>query len=69
MVSMHYQLKQLWNNAEEMGKKWGYEREWSWHRELVNNNAWWNKLPMLEVLQTLGAGMRMGPMLARETYV
>jgi tyrosyl-tRNA synthetase len=67
MVSMHYQLKKLWLNVEVYGRKYGYNWEWSWKRELVNNNAWMNKLPIMEVLQVLGPGMRMGAMLARET--
>ncbi len=68
MTRIHYQLKRLWVNVEAYGKKYGYERDWAWHRELENNSAWWNKLPMLEVLQTLGPGMRIGSMLARDTY-
>jgi tyrosyl-tRNA synthetase len=67
MTRMHYQLKKLWLNAEAVGRKRGYIEEWSWHRELVNNNGWWNKQPMLEVLQILGPGMRLGSMLARDT--
>ncbi len=67
MANMHLQLKKLWVNVEDYGKKYGFNREWAWHRELVNNNAWWNKLPMLEVLQILGPGMRLGSMLARDT--
>lgn len=67
MVNMHYQLKKLWINAENYGKKYGYRWEWAWHRELVNNNAWMNKLPIMEVLQILGPGMRLGTMLGRDT--
>ncbi len=67
MVSMHYQLKKLWINVEEYGRKHGYNWEWAWHRELVNNNAWMNKLTIMEVLQILGPGMRIGTMLSRET--
>lgn len=67
MASMHFQLKKLWLNAEAYGRKHGFKREWGNHRELVNNNAWWNKLPMLEVLQVMGPGLRMGSMLARDT--
>ncbi|EKD17135.1 uncharacterized protein L3040_005355 [Drepanopeziza brunnea f. sp. 'multigermtubi'] len=67
MARMHYQLKRLWMNVIVQGKKYGYEPDWAWRRELINNNAWWNKMPMLEVLQVLGPGMRMGTMLARET--
>ena len=67
MARMHFQLKKLWLNVEQYGRKYDYKWEWSWHRELINNNAWWNKLPMLEVLQVLGPGMRLGSMLARDT--
>lgn len=67
MTRMHFQLKKLWINVEKYAEKYQYKWEWSWHRELVNNNAWWNKLPMLEVLQVLGPGMRLGSMLARDT--
>ncbi|KAI9816034.1 MAG: tyrosyl-tRNA synthetase [Pycnora praestabilis] len=67
MVSMHYQLKKLWVNVEQQTRKYGYVWEWAWHRELVNNNAWMNKLPIMEVLQLLGAGVRLGPMLGRDT--
>lgn len=67
MVSMHYQLKKLWANVEVYGRRHGYHWEWAWHRELVNNNAWMNKLPIMEVLQRLGPGVRMGTMLGRDT--
>ena len=67
MVAMHYQLKKLWLNVEAYGRKYGYNWEWSWHRELVNNNAWLNKLSIMEVLQVLGPGMRIGTMLSRDT--
>ncbi|KAH8669717.1 hypothetical protein BGZ60DRAFT_376252 [Tricladium varicosporioides] len=69
MVNMHYQLKKLWLNVESTGRRLGYfdKKGFEMHREVINNNAWWNKLPMLEVLQTLGPGMRMGSMLARDT--
>lgn len=71
MVNMHYQLKKLWLNVEQYGAKYGFysggKDLMKGHRELINNNFWWNKLPMLEVLQRMGAGMRLGPMLARDT--
>jgi len=67
MVNMHYQLKKLWLNAEAYGRKFGYKYEWAWERGVVNNNTWMNKLPLMEVLQVLGPGMRMGAMLARDT--
>ncbi|CAG8978651.1 hypothetical protein HYALB_00011746 [Hymenoscyphus albidus] len=70
VVTMHYQLKKLWINIDTYGKQRIQDREkndWVMHRELANNAWWWNKQPLLEVLQVLGHGMRLGPMLARET--
>lgn len=67
MTAMHYQLKRLWQNVDAAGRKYGYKFGWAMHRELVNNNAWTNKLTLLEFLQVLGPGMRMGTMLGRDT--
>lgn len=67
MVAMHYQLKKLWVNVESYGEKYGYKWEWAWKRELVNNNAWMNGLGIMEVLQILGPGIRMGAMMAKDT--
>ena len=68
MVSMHYQLKIMWQNMEHHARfKHGYQWEWAWHRELVNNNTWMNKLPVLELLKVLGSGTRVGAMLGRDT--
>lgn len=68
MVKIHYQLKMLWANVEHHTRfKYGYKWEWAWHRELANNNAWMNKLPLLEFLKVLGSGTRIGAMLGRDT--
>lgn len=67
MVSMHYQLKKLWANVERSSAKYGYKWEWAWKRGLVNNNAWMNKLTIMELLQSLGPGLRMGSMMAKDT--
>jgi tyrosyl-tRNA synthetase len=69
MVNMHYQLKKLMNNVHAYGQKHGfYEgKDFEHQRHLVNNNFWWNKQPLLEVLTLLGHGIRMGPMLAKDT--
>lgn len=69
MVSMHYQLENLWLNVDAYGRKYGYNWNWGWKRALLNNSRWWDKLTMIEVLQVLGPGMRLGSMLARDTYV
>lgn len=67
MVAMHYQLKKIWMNVEAVGRRFGYEREWAWHRELVNNNTWLNKLSIMEFLSMMGSGMRLGALLSRDT--
>lgn len=66
-VAMHYQLKKLWNNVETVGRKYGYERDQNWHRELANNSMWLNKASIAEVLSIMGTGLRMGAMLSRDT--
>jgi tyrosyl-tRNA synthetase len=67
MVQLHYQLKKLWVNVEAYGLKYGYKWDWAWKKGLVNNNTWMNKLTLMEVLQILGSGVRIGPMLAKDT--
>ena len=68
MTAMHLQIKKLWENMEKYAYvKHGYKREKTWRRGLVNNNAWWNKAPFLEVMKYLGSKVRVGTMLGRET--
>ncbi|KAJ5708313.1 Tyrosine--tRNA ligase [Penicillium malachiteum] len=67
MASMHMQLKKLGSSIEQYGSRHGYERKMIWKRALVNNNTWWNSTPFIEVLRDLGAYMRLGPMLGRDT--
>lgn len=67
MASMHMQLKKLGASIEQYGKAHGHKKEWVWRRALTNNNIWWNSVPLMEVLRDLGAYMRLGPMLGRDT--
>ncbi|RDW81384.1 tyrosine--tRNA ligase MSY1 [Aspergillus mulundensis] len=67
MASMHMQLKKLGMSIERYGQRHGYKRQLIWKRALENNNVWWNKTPLIEVLRDLGSYMRLGPMLGRET--
>ncbi|KKK13256.1 hypothetical protein P175DRAFT_0449164 [Aspergillus ochraceoroseus IBT 24754] len=67
MASMHMQLKKLGASIEKYGARHGHNKTMIWKRALKNNNEWWNKLPFLEVLRDLGAYMRLGPMLGRDT--
>ncbi|KAH8428579.1 tyrosine--tRNA ligase MSY1 [Aspergillus melleus] len=67
MASMHMQLKRLGAGIEAYGRRHGYQKTMNWRRALTNNNTWWNNTPFIEVLRDLGAYMRVGPMLGRET--
>ncbi|KAL8959265.1 MAG: hypothetical protein Q9183_005665, partial [Haloplaca sp. 2 TL-2023] len=67
MLTMHYQLKAIWSNVEQEGRKYGYQSEWAWRRGIFNNNAWLNKLPFIEMLRLLGSGTRVGTLLGRDT--
>ncbi|KAI9662682.1 MAG: tyrosyl-tRNA synthetase [Alyxoria varia] len=66
IVAVHYQLRKLWQHVEQLGRKKGYVWEKYWHREIVNNNVWWNKLTMNDIMNLLGDGIRMGPMLSKD---
>ncbi|KAL2271010.1 hypothetical protein VTJ83DRAFT_381 [Remersonia thermophila] len=66
VTKIHYQMKNLWLNVEEQARRFGYEKEWAWKRGVVNNNAWWNKMPMLEVLKRAGS-LRVAEMMTRDT--
>lgn len=67
MAAMHMQLKKLGASIERYGERHGYQRQQIWRRSLVNNNVWWNKTSFIELLRDLGAFMRLGPMLGRDT--
>ncbi|XXH05427.1 Nitrogen permease regulator 2 [Hypoxylon texense] len=68
ITKMHYQLKRIWLNVEEQAKRYGYEKENRiWSRALYNNSQWYSSLSFIEVVSRLFKGIRLGPMLSRET--
>lgn len=67
ITKIHYQLKKIWANVEALGRKYGHEADWAAKRHLVNNNMWWQSLPLYDVMKRLGRFMRIGPMLGRDT--
>ncbi|KAI0450545.1 tRNA synthetase class I [Xylaria acuta] len=67
VTKIHYQLKRMWQNVDSQARRYGYQKEWAWNRELVNNSSWYNSTPFFEVVNRLFKGMRVGPMLTRET--
>jgi tyrosyl-tRNA synthetase len=67
--NMELQLERLWVSVERYARKYGFERNSAWQRASLNNSKWMSTLTIMEVLQVLGPGMRLGSMLARDTYV
>ncbi|KAJ1324594.1 tyrosyl-tRNA synthetase [Microdochium nivale] len=67
ITKIHYQLKMLWTNLDTHAPTLGYEKKWGWRRALWNNSQWYSSVPFSEVVFKLFAGMRLGPMLTRDT--
>lgn len=67
ITKSHYQLKRIWANVDSQAQRFGYEKDWAWQRGLFNNSMWYNNLAFIEVVQRLFKGLRLGPMLSRET--
>ncbi|KAI0837083.1 hypothetical protein F5Y06DRAFT_271954 [Hypoxylon sp. FL0890] len=68
ITKMHYQLKRLWINVETHANRFGYQKENRiWSRALLNNSQWYNTMSFVEIVARLFRGMRLGPMLSRET--
>ncbi|KAI1181842.1 tyrosyl-tRNA synthetase [Nemania serpens] len=67
ITKLHYQVKRIWQHVDNQAAHYGYQKEWAWNRELVNNTAWHNSTSFAEVVHRLYTRMRVGPMLARET--
>jgi len=67
ITKIHYQLKRMWQNVDAQARRYGYEKDWSWNRELANNSHWYNTTSFTEILTRLFKGMRLGPMLSRDT--
>lgn len=67
ITKMHYQIKKVWHNVEQMGRKFGYDGEWAGRPHLRNNNMWMSGLPLYDFLKRVGNQTRLGPMLAKDT--
>ena len=67
MANMHLQLKRLGGTMEAYAERRGYAREWAWRRDVTNNSMWYQKLTVAEFMRVLGSGVRLGPLLGRDT--
>jgi tyrosyl-tRNA synthetase len=60
------QLKFMWSNVKFLGDRYGISPKQSSHT-LLNNLDWLGRVSILEVLQKMGVGLRMGSLLSRES--
>ena len=68
LVAMQLQLTKIWKNMElHATEKYGYKQDWAWKRGLVNNSIWMGKTPIMDFIKYAGRGLRVGPMLGRDT--
>lgn len=67
LATIHFQLVTIWKNVETAAQRFGFQKQWAWRRGVINNNNWWLKLPMFDVMKRLGTQMRMGPLLSRDS--
>ncbi|KAI1174803.1 tRNA synthetase class I [Nemania sp. FL0916] len=67
LTKIHFQMKRIWQNVDRQAERHGYQKEWAWSRDIVNNSHWYNTTPFTEVVHRLFTRMRLGPMLTRET--
>ncbi|KAF2030318.1 tyrosyl-tRNA synthetase-like protein [Setomelanomma holmii] len=65
--SMQGQLEKLWINVKCLGIKHQYSQLTSRKQDILNNRKWLEKLNAVELMRDLGSGMRLGPMLARDS--
>ncbi|KAF2856885.1 tyrosyl-tRNA synthetase-like protein [Plenodomus tracheiphilus IPT5] len=65
--SIQAQLEKLWTNVKCLGIKHQYSQYTSRKFDILNNRSWLEKLSAIELMRDLGSGMRLGPMLSRDS--
>jgi tyrosyl-tRNA synthetase len=66
IAGIESQLERIWQNVSALGRKHGQCRL-EGEATLLNNEQWLGQTSMLDVLSTVGAGLRLGAMLGRDT--
>jgi tyrosyl-tRNA synthetase len=64
---MGEQLRTLWTNVKSLSIKHQYPQSVGGQRTTLNNIAWLRSLGAIDLLRTVGSGMRLGSMLARDS--
>lgn len=67
--AMQEQIFKVWKNVIALGVKHQFPAEIGRWRRVLKNGAWLPKVSALDLLGTLGSGVRLGSMLARDSYV
>ena len=67
LTNMHMQLKRFGASMERYAARKGYQKEWAWRRSLMNNSIWQEKTPITQFLRMMASGVRLGPMLGRDS--
>jgi tyrosyl-tRNA synthetase len=67
--ALYKEVGRVWENAAKYGQRHGYEGKVMGKKSLLDNAEWLLKLNVVDFLQMLGSGMRVGTMLGRDTYV
>jgi tyrosyl-tRNA synthetase len=67
--SIKEQLEKLWINVKCLGIKHQYSQLTSRKHDILNNRKWLERLSAVSLMRDLGSSMRLGPMLARDSYV
>lgn len=60
------QLQRIWGNVSALGKK-HQQGSLGGESKLLNNEEWLARSSILDVLSTIGAGLRLGAMMGRDT--
>jgi tyrosyl-tRNA synthetase len=64
---MGKQLRTLWTNVKCLSIKHQYSQSIGGEHATLNNIAWLRSLKAIDLLRTVGSGMRLGSMLARDS--
>lgn len=65
--SIQGQLEKLWTNVKCLGIKHQYSQYTSRRFDILDNRSWLETLSAVELMRDLGSGMRLGPMLSRDS--
>jgi len=63
------QQEALWNRLDVLAEKHGYLKERIGARKVLDNSSWLSEVTVMQLLSTLGSGLRMGSLLSRDTCV